>query len=243
MGSGRGGGGGGGSGGGGSGGGGGGNFGGYRMEKGRVVSVPPKLAALRDAVRGAFTKLSQEYLLTQFASPLVRAIYAELFLISVDLVQSKSWANIEKRHGVSGGPGCLSRLAAALMKLEEENEYKARKHVGMALENFLMRAVGDDPASLLRFTGDQVVRNIQPAVFKRTSNEFFGELVYQVLMSEPDAVPPDAEVHLRDVACETADRAIAGFEARFLNKEQATYRQVAVKIAERPAWFIEALRR
>ena len=254
MGSGRGGGGGGGSGGGGGGGsggggggsgsgGGGGGFGGYRYKNGQLVTTTPNTEKMRKTVSWIFKKLSREYLIEQFANPSLKSVYEQLFLLHVDLLQNKSWSGIQKRYGVDPSPGCLSRLAAALLNREPAADPTIEKHLGLALEDFLMLAVGDDPASLIRYSGDQVVKKADPKVLGRLSNEFFGEYVYQVLRSEPSVIPPDSEIQLRDVASDVADEIIGKFEGKFKDKGQITYRHLVQTIIESQDWFIKAIRK
>jgi hypothetical protein len=243
----------GGGGGGGSGGataGGGKGYGGYKVSDGRLIVENVDAEDKAEAVRRVLTKLSKEYLLEQFVDSSAREVYRELSLINVDLCTNRSWNGITKRLGVEGGPGCLTRLSAALIRhlqTPDQNK-KSRAFVRMALENFLLRAIHDDSKLLVSATAEQVVAKIDPGVFARLAGLFLGDFLYEVVRGEERSLPPQVKAGLRPVVQVRADRIVSDFETRFRGKpldkiKQVSYRNLFDVMAARKDWLVDQLRR
>jgi hypothetical protein len=243
----------GGGGGGGSGGaraGGGEGYGGYRVSGGRLIVQNADAEEKAEAVRRVLTKLPREYLLEQFVDSSAREVYRELSLINVDLCANKSWDGIARRLGVEGGPGCLTRLTAALMRRPEtaDQNKKSRAFVRMALENLLLRAMGDDSKRLVSANAEQVIATVDPEVFKRLAGLFFGDLLYEVVRGEERSLPPQVKAGLRPVVQARADRVVSDFETRFRGKsldqiKQVSYRNLFDVMAAQKDWLVDQLRR
>lgn len=248
MGSGSGGGGGGGSGGATSGGGKG--YGGYRIVGGRILVQDVDATAKAEAVRKVLRKIRPEYLKEQFIDSSARSVYRELSLLRVDLAINRSWAGIANRLHVDGGPGCLPRLAAALMRRFEsaDQNKKSRAFVRIALENFLLRAVGDDSQVFISGSAETVIQRVDGGVFERQSALFLGDLLYEVLRGEERALPPEAKSGLRSIVQERADHIVSDFIARFGGKplgkdiQQVSYRNLFDVVALKEDWFLDQLR-
>src|SRR4051812_39539499 len=109
-----------GAGGGSGGGGGGGVFGGgagrssVTLRGSALRSVDPGAVAAYEAIHAIYSKLSHDYLTSLFDDPGVAQAYGALFRLGVALLQDKAWDSIQREFGVDDGPGCLTRLAAAL---------------------------------------------------------------------------------------------------------------------------------
>lgn len=244
----------GGGGGGGSGGataGGGKGYGGYRISGGRVLVQNVDATEKAEAVTRVLKRLRPEYLHEQFVESSARDVYRELTLLRVDLAMNRDWSGIATRLKVDGGAGCLPRLAAALMHRFEavDGNKKSRAFVRMALENFLLRAVGDDSQTFASATADSVIRNLDAGVFDRQSALFLGDLLFEVVRGEERALPPEVKNGLRSVVQARADRIINDFMARFGGKslgddiKQVSYRHLFDVIAKKEDWFLDQLRR
>ena len=242
-----------GGGGGGSGGataGGGKGYGGYRISGGRIFVQNVDATKKAEAVTKVLKKLRPEYLHEQFVDSSARDVYRELSLLRVDLAINRDWSGIAARLKVDGGRGCLPRLAAALMRRFEAagHNQKSRAFVRMALENVLLRAVGDDSQLFSSATADGVIRNLDAGVFDHLSALFLGDLMYEVIRGEERALPPEVKNGLRSVIQAKADRIVEDLMARFGGKSlgndinQVSYRHLFDVIAQREDWFLDQLR-
>jgi hypothetical protein len=157
---------------------------------------------------------------------------------------------IKQRLSVDGGRGCLTKLVASVMQRLDASDRnkKSRAFVRMALENFLLRAIGDNPTRLVSATADEAIRAIDAGVFGRAAGLFLGDLLYEVVRGEERALPPEVKASLRPVVQERADRIVADFEVRFRGKklgqiEQVSYRDLFDVIASQRDWFVDQLRK
>lgn len=244
----------GGGGGGGSGGataGGGKGYGGYRISGGRILVQDVDATKKAEALTRVLKKLRPEYLHEQFVDSSARNVYRELSLLRVDLAINRDWSGIAARLKVDGGPGCLPRLAAALMRRFEaaDGNRKSRAFVRMALENFLLRAVSDDSQTFGSAAAEGVIRKLDAGVFDHLSGLFLGDLLYEVTRGEERALPEEVKEGLRSVVQERADRVVADFMTRFGGKplgediKQISYRHLFDVIAQKEDWFRDQLRR
>lgn len=241
----------GGGGGGGSGGataGGGRGYGGYKVSGGRLIVQDVDATAKAKALSGVLKKLRPEYLQEQFIDSLAREVYRALSLLNVDLCINRSWNGIRNRLGVGGGRGCLTELAAAIVGGTADRNRKSRAFVRIALENFLLRAVGDDPALLTSATADDVIRAVDAGVFEHASALFLGDLLYEVVRGEERALPAEVKAGLRPVVQQRADRIVADFGERFRGKplgdiKQVSHRDLFDVIASQKDWFVDQLRK
>jgi hypothetical protein len=243
----------GGGGGGGSGGataGGGRGYGGYRVSGGRLIVQDVDASEKAKAVGHVLKKLRPEYLQEQFIDSSAREVYRELSLINVDLCINRSWNGIRDRFGVDGGRGCLTKLVATIMGGlgTADRNRRSRSFVRMALENFLLRAMRDDPRLLLSATADEAIKAVDAGVFERASGLFLGDLLYEVLRGEERALPAEVKAGLRPVVQARADRIVADFETRFRGKPldkigQVSRRNLFDVIASQKGWFLDQLRK
>jgi hypothetical protein len=231
--------------------GGGGGYGGYQFRAGTLVTSGASPKNRAKALSMVLKKLSPEYIHEQFVTSGVREIHHELILVSVDLRANRRWDQIAARLGVNDGPGCLLRLAAELTRRHEaknKNE-KSRSSVRMALENLLIRMVGDDTDVFLSGSAADVLAHLQPDVFDQLANEFLGDLLYEVIRTEERALPPEVKGDLRDDAQDRArriaDNFVHEFGGRALGPEvaQASYNNLFDGIALKEDWFLSQLRK
>ncbi len=236
---------GGGGGGGGGGGSGGGGYGGYKYGGGGAKAVSKPMDAQKQAFQGVISKLAQEYLLSYFDNPLVRDAYRNLFLIGVDLNQNKAWDGIKERHGVDGGAGCLRALANKIVDQAglAGVTSKAKADCRVAVEDFLMRAVGGRLSVFWKGNAADVLKNVDANAFKSTSGYFLGGLINKVMEREEQALPPDAKASLLTMSQSKADEIIHSFESRFKDVNQVSYRRLFDVIHDDPAWFVAQLRK
>jgi hypothetical protein len=225
-------------------------YGGYKIVGDRLIVQDVDAEEKAEAVRGVLTKLRPEYLHEMFVDSSAREVYRELSLLNVDLCMNRSWTGIADRLGVDGGPGCLTRLIAALMrrlKAADRNK-KSRAFVRMALENFLLRAMRDDSNRLVSATAKDAIGDIDADVFEHLAGLFLGDLLYEVVRGEERALPPEVKTSLRPVVQARADKVVSDFGTRFRGKSLDTIKQVSYRnlfdvIASQEDWFLEALRK
>ena len=226
-------------------------YGGYRISGGRILVQDVDATKKTEALTRVLKKLRHEYLHDQFVDSSARDVYRELGLLRVDLAVNRDWSGIAARLKVDGGPGCLPRLASALIRRFEaaDGNRKSRAFVRMALENFLLRAVGDDSQTFGSAAAEGVIRKLDAGVFDHLSGLFLGDLLYEVIRGEERALPQEVKDGLRSVVQERADRVVANFMARFGGKplgddiKQVSYRHLFDVIAQKEDWFLDQLRR
>jgi hypothetical protein len=248
MGSGSGGGGGGGSGGASAGGGGG--YGGYRISGGHIYVRNVDATKKAEAVSRVLKKLRPEYLHEQFVDSAARDVYRELGRLRVDLAINRDWSRIASRLNVDGGSRCLPRLAAALMQRFQGSNpnSKSRAFIRMAIENILLRAVGDDSHVFNSATAAGVINHLDSGVFDHLAALFLGDLLYEIIRGEERALPAEVKEGLRSVVQEKVDRIVANFMTRFGGKplgediKQVSYSHLFDVIAQQEGWFLDQLR-
>ena len=248
MGSGSGGGGGGGSGGASAGGGRG--YGGYRVSGGRLIVDNVDAEEKAKAVTRVLKKLAPEYLKEQFVTSSAKEVYRELRLLNVDLCINRSWNGIQTRLGVAPSAGCLTKMIGKIMSGLEtaDRNKKSRAFVRMALENFILRLVGDDPAVLLTSNAQAAIKAADAKIFEHAAGLFLGDLLYEVVRGEERALPSEVKAGLRPVVQAKADEIVADFEARFLGKkldkiDQVSHRHLFDVISSQEDWFFDRLRK
>jgi hypothetical protein len=245
--------GGGGGGGGGRGGGGGGSGGGgagsVTLKGGALTSTDPGKQKAWEAIQGVFSKLSQDYLGFITGEPGVIAAYEALFRLHVFLLQEKSWTKVEERFGVDGGPGCLVRLAGALIADVGPHAVNPilQAPLKASLLDFFQRVVRDDPVIRNRGDAQQVIANIDAAVFGRTSNLFLGAYIFESLRQEGKNLSSAARKHLQEFAAAKANQVITSFEGAFKDKlwrdvPQVSYSHLLRIMGAEPDWTTQRLR-
>jgi len=229
----------------GGGGGGGGSGGGFaRLGGGSLLAAPPSVDELRDHMASALAGVNRSYLEAQFCSPLLRAVFEELFRLSVEVFQNHSWEGVARDFGISDGPGCLAEWVAAVLArhgAEETNE-KIRQVALICLEDFAIKALGDDPDLYLSAPAPEVLARLDRKVFDSTSAHFLATLIWRILEREDEALPAALETRVSEVATQVADRVVAGFEAKFYGKGQTTHRDFFRIACENFPWFLKELR-
>jgi hypothetical protein len=118
----------------------------------------------------------------------------------------------------------------------------------MALENSLLRLVGDDTKLYSSGTAGAVIGSLDPGVFDHLAGLFLGDLLYEVMRGEERALPPQVKQGLRGVVQQKVDRIIDNFETRFRGKPLGNIPQVSFPhlfdvIAAQEDWFVDQLRR
>lgn len=223
--------------------GGGGGGGGVRVEHADAA----RMAALS---KGVLKKLSSDYLRSHLVTGPAGAIYRELTLLRTDLQVNRKWDGIQARLGVDGGPGCLQRLGAELIRrfTPPSTETAVRSVARTAVENSLLRMVGDDVSTLLKGTAADVIAALNPRQFDELANLFLGDVLHQLLRTEERELPGTAALGLRGVVQERADAVVRSFERRFKDKSygdvpQVGYRHLFEIMAAEPDWLVSELRK
>jgi hypothetical protein len=239
-------------GGGGSGGGKGGGFGfgGIRFRNGKLSILDAKKTEKEAMVRHVLRKLSTEYIEAHLVTGPARELYRELTLISSDLRVNHSWRGIEDRLGVADASGCLSALAAILLKKHTPpgTEAAVSKVARIALENCLLRAVDEELDVFTRGGSTDILRSLNQPAFERLANNFLGDMLYEVLRAEERELPEAVRTSLREVVQERADAVVASFENQFKDRPlgsipQISYRHLFDVMAVERDWLVKELRR
>jgi hypothetical protein len=209
---------------------------------------------LKDSVVGAsevendikriLSNLPREYIQKQFCNPLIRFVYEQLFRLSVELFQNKSWSGVEKRYGVADQEGCLNRWANAVITQVQEQEpnQKIREVARSSLEDFLLLALDNDLDLFLKGTSKKVLQDLNQKIFDSTSAYFLSFMIWRIVEREKERLPSVKEALLRTAAQQRADRIVNSFKNKFYAKEQTTYRDLFRVLCENFDWFLPELR-
>jgi hypothetical protein len=225
-------------------------YGGYEVDGNRIVVRGVSKEDRNKALALVLKKFRPEYIREQFVTSSAREIHHELAFLSVDLRLNRQWKQITERLGVDGGSGCLPKLAAELMRRHEtaDRNQKSRAFVRLALENFLVRMVGDDSEVFTSGTAEEVVQHLKPDVFRQLANYFLGDLLYEVIRGEEKALPPEIKDGLRGEVQDRARHIVDDFMDKFGNRplgediRQASYGNLFDGIARKEDWFLSQLR-
>lgn len=233
-------------------GGGGGGFGGglrgYRFNGRLPVLTSGSDKKTFNAAKRCFRKLSQNsrpYLLHQFCSPMLRDIFEQVLLIPAPVVRGGSWDFMRERYGVANGRGCLREWAEVIANNSEGKEplSKVRETARICVEDFLVKAVGDDIDIYMNGDSSTVLASLRAEVFDRASNYFLGALIWRLLEREAESLPLEDEAEVRNVAQKIADGIVDSFEHKFYAKNQVTHRDIFRIFSEKPDWLLEQLRK
>jgi hypothetical protein len=237
----------------------------YRFDGATLVSPVMSQDDIRKKVRSKLRSLSKDYVKKQFGSPLVRAVYEELFVFSrcafsttskekvqsqqLDLANSDemvsaSCAALCAEYKIDSGRGFLTNWKEMIRTKYEQSEFDQTVwgNVNLCLEDFLLKAVGDDLNLYHYGTCAQVIRGLRQNIFKSTSGYFLGQLIWRVLDRQYPRQDPGIALQLRRASQEVADRVIESFEMRFKGKGVG-YRDLFGIIQSHPDWFREELRK
>jgi hypothetical protein len=233
-------------GGGGSGGGGGGaRLGGYRFKFGKLISRVPQRSETEKTLRNLRRrKLPRDYVLKMFGSPMVRALYEELFEFSVHIFQNRSWSGIASRYGVPAGRGCLLAWINKVVRQAGESEpnSKISDTARLALEDFLVAALGNNLDLYTSGSDKDVLNALDKKKFDSTSAYFLGFLIRRTLERELETAVAVAEQQVRPIAQNVANEIVRNFENKFHAKGQTTHRDLFRIIQEQPGWFLKQFR-
>jgi len=201
---------------------------------------------LKKSVQEIFVKLARnrEYVLGQVASPLVDAVYRELFRLKVELVDNKTWEGLRSAYGVNDGPGCLQRWVRAVLAMHEqlEADQRLRGMLRVALDDFLLRALRNDIDIFSEADSKAVLKKLDASVFKSTSGYFLGLLLGGLLGRETERLAEAAELDIQEIAQKRADLIVASFEQEYCGQNQVTYRDLFTVIRRNADWFIEKMK-
>lgn len=219
--------------------------GGYRFENGQLTGDEQAQGAIQAEMKQIFNRLSREYLLQYFASSMFRAIYEELFILSVQVFQNQSWQSITEACGIDDGPGCLQKWVELQIRRFEEREpnQKVRDTARACLEDFVFQALGNNIDLYIEGTGPQIIENLQQEVFNNTSGHFLSFLVWRVLEREKERLPEQTESQWHECAQVIAERVTRSYERKYYAREQRTWRQLFEVIAGQEDWLLQEVRK
>ena len=221
--------------------------GGYAVRGGRIVGQAASADEVRKQARSIFSALSKtkDYLISRCTSPLIQSIYDQLFQLKVEVFQNRSWNGVVRAYGVGAGRGCLAEwVDAVLLALQtQELDQTIREIARVSLEDFLMRALGDDPDLYIDGDADQILNALRVDVFDSASGHFLGALLHEILRREQEGLPPETAVRLEQAAQQTADRVVHAFEGTYYRRSQVTHRDLFRIFSKHPDWLREELRR
>ncbi|QHT65326.1 hypothetical protein GXP67_00875 [Rhodocytophaga rosea] len=201
--------------------------------------------------RGAqevFEKLSsvgKSYFKDQISNSLVRGVYSSLFDLSRELRIVRSWSTTQTFDKVDGGPGCLQNWVNKVIKENAGKENsKVKGVVRMALESFVLRALGDNLDVYIDGDIDDVRKHLNYNVFQSISGYFLGFVLYELLKRESEGMNDFDQDCLREIAQAKANQLIKDFEDKFLhnkheelNINQITYSNLFDLFACEYKWF------
>lgn len=240
-------------GGGGRGGGGGGGAGGgsgvghMAIADGRLTAVDTSRQEAWRAIGGVFSNLDKGYLSFTLTDPGVQEAYEALFNLHTRLALDRSWDGVARMYGVDDRPGCMMRLIDQLAPTQSVHP-SLQAPLKAALQDFMLRVVGDDAIVLHQGNGAQISAALAPEAFQRTSNDFLASYLAETLRLEGRNLSRTARQHLHDYAAAKSDQIVASFEKRFHGKPlgptpQASYRHLLRAMAEDQTWMATQLRK
>lgn len=199
-----------------------------KLSRGELKDVNPAESEARGAIQGLFSRLPPDYVRFISGDAGVAAAYESLHALHVMLVQERSWDTVQARFGVPGGKGCLRTLVDALCPEQGPNAVHPRLRAPLqaALNDFVMRVVGDNP--VVRDTGDaaEVLAAVDPRAFQSTSTLFFGSYLAELLRQEENGLTRLARQRLAGFAEAKANQVVASFNAKFRGKAWQNVQQV-----------------
>jgi len=198
-----------------------------------------------DALLGILHPIPREYLEKQFCNPLIRSVYEQLFRLSVELFQNKSWQGVDSHYGVPDGPGCLMRWSSAVIDRfrKDEPNRKVQEIVRLCVDDFLILALDKNFQLFLKGSSKDILNKLNRKIFDSTSGHFLARLIWRIAERERERLPESTETRLLEASQKLADRIIAGFEVTFKDKEQTTYKDLFRVICENFDWFLKELRK
>lgn len=221
----------------------------YHSQGGTLVRGTVSSGGMARHFREALSAIPKEYLSKYISSPLAGAIYRELFLLNVDLVTNHSWTGIQQRLGVKGGAGCLGGIAHTLMARygSMERDKRVQDTMSLAVEDFLTRAVGDDPDILLSGSSTDVLNAVDSRVFASTAGFFLSFVIQHMLEREHERLGPEGKAQLRSLAEAQANRIWARFDRDYRGKPFGNIPQVSaanlLHVISEEGWFAEEIKK
>jgi hypothetical protein len=217
---------------------------GYRFRAGRLISSVISISKAQRKFRKLRQKLPREYVERIFGSAMIRNLYEDLFKLSVDIFQNRSWNGVTTHYGVPARSGCLLAWANVVIDRAAVNEHNSKvAETGRSvLEDFLIAAVGNDPDLYLNGTPENVLKSIDKRMFDGTSENFLALLIRRVLEREIEVVGEGDERQIVDTSNRAAQNIVKDFEKRFYRKAQITHRDLFRIIQREPDWFRALLR-
>jgi hypothetical protein len=212
--------------------------------------VDPKATEAWAAIQSIFSRLPQDYIQFVSGDVGVGAAYEALHRLHVMLVQEKSWDKVQERFGVTGGPGCMLALIDALSKDEGPTPVhpRVRAPLKVALMDFFLRIVGDNPVIRDSGTAAQALAVLTPAPFQSISSLFLGAFLAAFLRQEETSLSRLARQRLHEFSEAKANQVVASFESTYRGKpwkdiSQVSFTHLFRVMQGEPVWLAEQLRR
>lgn len=173
----------------------------------------------------------------QFNSPLLNHVYKSVYAWNFDAFTRHDIKDILKAAGAGIGEGCIREYTQKIMEQVPETSTATKSLIRLTLDSFILRALGNDLNTYFHGNADQVVKKLDESVFKRTSNNFLGEMVNQLIKREAEGMDDKGEESLRKSSQAKADQIINSFQTGFVGKEQIAFDNLFDVIKKEPDWF------
>lgn len=196
-----------------------------------------------ELVRATFAQRNvASYIHAMLASEAVRGCYEELFILSVLLVQQRSWPALECEYNVPDQPGCLSDLVEAIAAKHSNSRIEAHREVASsAVLDVLTAAVRGDDDIFLDGNAAAVFAKVDSRVFQTLSGHFLGAVLHRALLRDLPSLDEREAPLVRSAVQERANFIIASFEKQY-KKNQVTHRNLLQIVADSGDWFETKLR-
>ncbi|MDT5355267.1 MAG: hypothetical protein QOJ56_3799, partial [Mycobacterium sp.] len=150
-----------------------------------------------------------DYFVRQFCNPAIQRAYAVAFAV---------WRDpraLAAASGIDPGPGFLIRLMEHLADSWRitEPDQRLRDTARETLEEFILRAIGDNTAVYIQGNYSEVAAHIDRDVTKSTSGHFIGALLRRLISRERERLPHQPAELLDRAAQQRADELIDALAA------------------------------
>jgi hypothetical protein len=235
--------GGGGGGGSGVGGGGAGGVGEYLSSEGQMTNREYKPTDVRNEVGSLLTKLfrhASAYLEEMFCNPYLKAVFPELFTLSSLLHNENPVEIVGKRYDLDMyEPNFIFDLVSRFDQKfgREEVDSRCAEAIRQAVQEFLFRAVQDDPNVIIS-TGNDVVKAMADRVvfWQSLSGHFLSCLANAVYQKEIERKSEAAIFAIQDEIERRTNRVIESYEA-ISGRNTEDYRHLFQYVCENWEWF------
>lgn len=219
------------------------SMGGTYSANGRLRNTRRPQADVKADAYKVLDTLPAEYLTRYFESDALQSTLRALLDIQAEIRFNQRWDTIAENYQVPDGPGVLRRLRDTLVRRVRETETDERiAYAGTAaIQDYFLKAVGDEPQVYMRADAAAVIAARRDDVLASTAGHFLGLLLANVLDKEDERMNRPTRSIIRKIGVELADALIAQFEASRRHAGNIRYGELLGDLADNPDWLKKAV--